>query len=138
MDEIIEELRAHSEPTPVPLALPCDDDLLDAQEQMLITLPGDYHDFLMTVSDVVLGRLEPATVAERTSHTYLPDMAVEAWELGLPRHCIPICRWERGYYCIESQGTVLFWDGNDFSEQEWETIWHWARDVWLLQQTPEV
>lgn len=135
MEEIIEELREHNEPTPTPLELPSEDDILDAQEQMLITLPRDYHEFLMTVSDVVLGRLEPATVAESTSHTYLPDMAVEAWDRGLARYCIPICRWKDGYYCIDPEGTVLFWDGSDFTEQEWESIWHWARDVWLLQQT---
>ena len=37
-----------------------------------------------------------------------------------------------GYYCIEQDGTILFWSHDDeLTDDEWPTIWHWARDVWL-------
>jgi SMI1-KNR4 cell-wall len=131
MDDIIQELRRRSESIPVKLDLPTDDDLLDAEEQIFLTFPAQYREFLLEVSDVVLGSVEPATAADPQSHTYIPDMAAEAWLVGLPRHLIPICRMGNGYFCIDEGGVVSLWQKGKFSEQEWESIWDWAYDVWL-------
>ena len=89
------------------------------------------HELQLFVSDVVLGSLEPATVTDPRSHTYLPDLAALAWDQGLPRHYIPICAADNGYYCIADEGQVYFWDTSGPSEDEWGSIWHWAREVWL-------
>ncbi len=134
MEEIIEELREHAETVPVPLDLPEEDDILNAQELMLISVPADYFEFLMTVSDLVLGNLEPATVADPHSHTYLPDVAAKAWHMGMPRHLIPVCELPRGFYCIDEAGVVFEWTRKEqLTDRSWESIWHWARDVWLAQ-----
>ncbi len=134
MEEIIEELREHAETVPVPLDLPEEDDILTAQELLLISVPADYFEFLMTVSDLVLGNLEPATVADAHSHTYLPDVAANAWQTGVPRHLIPICEFPGGFYCIDEVGVVFEWTTKHrLTDRNWESIWHWARDVWLAQ-----
>jgi hypothetical protein len=131
MDELIDQLREKNEPIPTPLELPDSDQLVEIEEQLLISLPAEYREFLLTVSDVVYGSLEPATVTDPQSHTYLPELAAEAWNQGLPRELIPICAHDHGYYCIGQDGNVLYWQGGDLTEDEWESIWYWVRDVWL-------
>lgn len=133
MDEIIQALRERNEEVPVPLDLPSEEDLKDVEERLLITLPWEYREFLSSVSDVVYGSIEPATAADPHAHTYLPDLAAEAWDLGMPRHLVPICQSGRGYYCIDPDGVVYLWSEKKLADRDWESIWAWAQEVWLDQ-----
>ena len=90
MEEIIEQLREANEPVPVPLELPDEDQLVEIEEQLFIDIPFVFREFLLTVSDVVYGSLEPVTVTDPQSHTYLPDVAANAWDAGVDRSMIPI------------------------------------------------
>lgn len=131
MEDVIDALRENNQPVPVPLDLPDDDDLVEIEEQILISLPDEYKSFLIEVSDVVFGSLEPATVMDPHSHTYLPEMAATAWDIGLPREYIPICEHADGYYCITQEGEVLLWLHGDITDDEWPSIWSWAKEIWL-------
>lgn len=131
MEDIIELLREHNEPIPVPLDLPEVDDLVDVQEQILISLPDDLKMFLLEVSDVVYGRIQPATANDPSSHTYLPEITAQAWHDGLPREYITFCAVDGDYYCMDEYGEVKFWQDGGFSDQDWPSIWHWAKQVWL-------
>ncbi|PZW45555.1 SMI1/KNR4 family protein [Pseudomonas sp. URMO17WK12:I2] len=133
MEEVIEQLRELNEPVPVPLELPEEELLVEIEEQILINLPFELREFLLKVSDVVYGRLEPVTVTDPQSHTYLPEVASVAWSLGMPRELVPICEDQGNYYCVEQDGTVLLWDGEeeDLTDDSWDSVWHWVREVWL-------
>jgi hypothetical protein len=134
MEEVIEQLRELNEPVPVPLELPEEETLVEIQEQILIHLPFALREYLLTVSDVVYGRLEPVTASDPQSHTYLPEVAATAWDLGVPRYLVPLCEDHGNYYVVEDDGTVLLWeaDTGEINEDEnWESVWHWCRDVWL-------
>ena len=131
MEEIIEFLRENNELISTPLDLPTHDDLVEIEEAILMPLPYDYREFLLEVSDVVYGRIEPATAADPRSHTYLAEMTSVAWDSGLSREYVPICEYDGGYACIAQDGKIVFWNRNDFVNEEWETIWHWVRDVWI-------
>ena len=133
MEEVIEQLRELNEPVPVPLELPDEDVLVEIEEQILINLPFELREFLLKVSDVVYGRLEPVTATDPQSHTYLPEVASVAWSLGVPRELVPICEDGGNYYCVEQDGTVLLWDGDeeDLTDDSWDSVWHWVREVWL-------
>lgn len=131
MEDVIEALREAAIDVPVPLELPEYDDLVVIEEQILIPLPDDFKDFLLEVSDVVYGTLEPATVMDPLSHTYLPELAAQAWDIGLPRDLIPVCEARGGYYAINEGGEVSYWRNGNFSDDEWPSIWHWAKEVWL-------
>ena len=63
MEEVIEQLRELNEPVPVPLELPDEETLVEVQEQILIHLPFALREYLLTVSDVVYGRLGPRAQA---------------------------------------------------------------------------
>ncbi len=133
VEEIIEQLREANEPVPVPLELPDEDLLVEIEEQLFIDIPFVFREFLLTVSDVVYGSLEPVTVTDPQSHTYLPDVAANAWDAGVDRSMIPICQDGDDYYCVEEDGTVVLWSAEEelVTEETWESVWHWARDVWL-------
>lgn len=131
MEDVIELLQESNLDVPVPLELPDEDDLVEIEEQILISLPDEYKLFLLEVSDVVCGSIEPATVTDSQSHTYLPEMAATAWDVGMPREYIPICEHADGFYCITQEAEILLWAGGELTEEEWPSIWDWAKDVWL-------
>ena len=133
MEEVIDELRERNEPVPVPLELPDEETLVEIQEQILIHLPYALRDFLLTVSDVVYGHLEPVTASDPYSHTFLPEVTATAWDLGLPRYLVPLCHAQPLYYAVDEEGEVFAWnaDTQEMLEETWESVWHWARDVWL-------
>lgn len=132
MDRVIKELRACSEEVPVPLDLPDMDDIINAEEQLLVSLDNDFRHFLLTVSDVIYGTLEPVTVADPNAHTYLPEVAAQAWAAGLPRNYIPLCEDRGNYYCTNELGEVhYFCDGKIKEDEPWANVWQWAEHVWL-------
>lgn len=132
MDRIIAELRACNEEVPVPLELPDMDDIIDAEEQLLVALDNEFRQFMLTVSDVIYGALEPVTVADPGSHTYLPEVAAVAWSLGVSRTLIPLCEDRGNYYCTNEIGEVVYWkDGAVTDEEPWSDVWQWAEHVWL-------
>jgi hypothetical protein len=132
MQEVIEKLQACAEEIPVPLDLPDEDQLLDIEEALLTSLPKSLRTFLLTVSDLVIGSLEPVTAADPHSHTYLADVAAHAWEMGLPRHLIPICQSGSCYYCVNLEDAVVVWTpSSGETDAEWDDIWQWAEAVWI-------
>ncbi|MBR9728507.1 SMI1/KNR4 family protein [Shewanella intestini] len=133
MNEIIEQLRELSETVPVPLTLPTFEQIVDVEEQILISLPNDLKEYLLFGSDVIYGALEPVTASDPYSHTYLPEVTSYAWSLGMPRDVVAICQQGEGFYCIDQDGQVSFWQDDDFSEDVWESFWDWVEAVWLAQ-----
>lgn len=132
MDEIIEELRQAGEMVPVPLELPSHDQLVDIEEQLLLPIPPLFREYLLTVSDVVFGSLEPATGSDTSSHTYLAEMTADAWDLGLSRELMPICAYREGYYAATQEDEIQYWSPTEGLEtQVCENIWYWVRDIWL-------
>ena len=133
VEEVIEQLRELNEPVPVPRELPDEETLVEIQEQILIHLPFGLREFLLKVSDVVYGRLEPVTASDPQSHTYLPEVTATAWDLGVPRDLVPLCQDGRDYYVVDVEGEVTLWSGaeGELTDETWDSVWHWARDVWL-------
>lgn len=117
MHELIEQLQEMSEQVPVPLELPSFDQLLDVEEAILIPLPADLKEYLLNASDVIVGSLEPVTVADPHSHTYLSEVAAYAWSIGLPREMIPICQNGDNFYCIDQEGQVHYWAFGDLDRK---------------------
>ncbi|NVK22600.1 MAG: SMI1/KNR4 family protein [Kangiellaceae bacterium] len=135
MEDVIELLRDSAQQQNYGMELPDDDLLVEIEEQLFISLPDDLRLFLLEVSDLIIGSLEPVTVTDPYSHSYLPEVAATAWDQGVPRHLIPICQIynEEGdqFYCIEKTGEVTLWQADEQHEDTWPSIWHWAKEVWL-------
>ena len=78
MEDVIDQLIELAEVVPVPLELPEEEDLVEIEEALFLPIPFELREFLLKVSDVVYGTLEPVTVADPHSHTYLPEVAATA------------------------------------------------------------
>lgn len=133
MEEILEKLHALSEKVYPPLALPDEDDLVTIEEQLLLPIPSDFREYLLTSSDVVYGHLEPAIITDSAAHNYLPEMAAVAWSYGLPRYLLPICETVKGYYSIDPDGHIFLWEDGAFSDRQWDNLWLWIAEVWLQE-----
>ena len=136
MEETLELLHEQAEELSFPLDLPSEEQVIEAEEALLLPFPYDLRQFLLQASDVTLGQLEPVTVADERSHTFLPEVAATAWSQGLSRETIPICGYAGGYAFMRQDGEMGFWSIATQSESEqsshqWESFWHWAREVWL-------
>lgn len=131
MEDVIEELQERALDVAVPLELPDEDLLVEVEEQILISLPYELREFLLQVSDVIYGSIEPVTVTDPKSHTYLPEVAANAWAVGLPRELIPICERNGEYYAISEEGEVVRWADGEVTDDSWPSIWLWVRDVWM-------
>jgi hypothetical protein len=141
MEDVIDQLREQAEVISVTLELPEEEDLVLIEEELLLPIPFELREFLLKVSDVVFGSLEPVTVADPNSHTYLPEVASMAWSLGVSRELVPLCEAHGGYYCVSQEGDVNFVglnerdefssDESDDEDNEWASVWHWVKEVWL-------
>lgn len=138
MDEIIELLRELNESVPMPLELPSEDDIVLVEEEILVQLDRQFRIYLLELSDIVYGSYEPVTIADPQSHTYLPEVAAVAWEGGMSRELIPFCQVGDDYYCVDMEGRMVFWKregpGGVLTEDFWENIWEWMREIWLDNQ----
>lgn len=132
MNDIIDELRELNEDRFNSVRLPTEDELVELEEEILISIPADLKEFLLEASDVVVGSLSPVTATEPHSHTHLPELTATAWSLGLPRELIPFCEANGGYYFIEQDGSIGFWSAEDeVNEEQWDNLWDWVSDVWM-------
>ncbi|MGY8870268.1 MAG: SMI1/KNR4 family protein, partial [Pseudomonadales bacterium] len=113
MNDIIDELRALNEDRFNSVRLPTEDELVELEEEILISIPADLKEFLLEASDVVYGSLSPVTATEPHEQTHLPELTATAWSLGLPRELIPICEANGGYYFIEQDASIGFWSEDE-------------------------
>ncbi len=131
MEDIVDQIRESAIATAAYLELPSEDELVLVEEEILLPIPRELRSFLLQVSDVICGSLEPVTVADPGAHTHLPEVTSNAWANGLPREFMVICQSADDYYCISQEGEILLWQNGEMTEQTWEDMWQWAEEVWL-------
>lgn len=131
MEEIIEQIRESSLTTAAYLELPSEDDLVLVEEEILLSIPKELRIFLLEVSDVICGSLEPVTVADSGAHTHLPEVTANAWANGLPRELMVLCQTGDDYYCVTQEGEIQLWQDGEIADESWEDVWHWAEEIWL-------
>lgn len=133
INEISQLLSERAEKQTFPLDKPTLDDLVEVNEAMLISVPPVFREYLLSSSHQLYGRLEPVTIADPGSHTYLPEVAAQAWALGMPREYIPLCQDSSNIYCVAQDDTVLIWNEalGDELEEVSTNVWEWVRDIWL-------
>jgi len=131
MEDIVDQLRESAITTASYLELPSEDDLVVVEEEILLPIPREMKSFLLQVSDVIYGSLEPVTVADPGAHTHLPEVTANAWANGLSRELMVLCQVGGDYYCVNQEGEVSLWQEGELVEERWDDVWHWAEEVWL-------
>jgi len=132
LDEVLQELRRLNRPVPKPRQLPVEGDVELAQQRLGVTLHPDHRRYLLVASDVVVGSLEPCTVAQGGGRTDLVKVASSAWErCGLPRDLLPVCEDNGDFYCMRPSGEVVFWSHDGSTSERWADLATWIRRVWI-------
>ena len=132
LPDVIAEMRELNEPVPKPLRLPTENEVDAAESRLGINFPVDYRQYLLQASDVVYGALEPGIVIPDSGHLDLIDMAQTAWdEMEVPRTLLPFCEDNGDYYCLNQTGEVEFWSHNGATDEKWEDLATWIKEVWI-------
>jgi len=104
------------------------------EQHLGVTFHPDYRKYLAEASDVTLGTLEPATITEPYSHTYLPDVVEGARTVGVPADLFPICEDNGDFYCLTLGGAVHFWSHNGVTNERWPSLAEWIHKVWMRER----
>ncbi len=129
--DTIAALRSRNESAPLPLRLPTVTDVDAAERQLGIAFHSDYRRYLLEASDVVVGTVEPLVLMAPDSHIDLLSTVRNAWEFGVPRDLLPICGDNGNWFCMRSDGAIVYWDHNGANQEEWCDLSAWIQDVWL-------
>ena len=134
LSDVLAQLRDLNEPVPKPLRLPTEAEINLAENRLGMKFPRDYRRYLLEASDVVYGTLEPAVVTPDAGHLSLVEIAESAWdEMDLPRDLLPFCEDNGDYYCLTEDGAVKFWTHNGTTDENWEDLATWVKEVWIEQ-----
>ena len=129
--EIIEKLRQLNRPVPIPIRLPTVKEISKMEQELEVRFHPDYREYLLKASDVVYPTLEPATITNPKSHTYLPKVYQRARDWGVPQDLLPICEDNANFYCMNKEGQVLYWAHDGWTDEKWDNLATWIQDVWI-------
>lgn len=131
LSETFEKLRARHVDTPIQQRLPTESDV-DAVEAVLgVSLPSDLRLFLLEVSNVSVGNIEPATLDQLDSHTYILNIIESARRYGVPDNLLPFCEDNADFFCFNERDEVEYWSHNGVTDERWPNLAAWIEDVWL-------
>ncbi len=131
MASVFLRLRELNEEVPKPMRLPTEEELSLVEDGLDITFSAGLKSYFLQVSDIVYGCIEPVTITNSDSHTYLPAVAKDAAECGVPKDLVPLCEDNGDFYCVTSEGKVVFWSHDGASQEVWQNIEAWIEDVWM-------
>ncbi len=128
----IASLRALNRSVPRPLRLPAESQVSLAEQKLDVSFHPDFRRYLLEVSDIVYGSLEPVTITRPGSHTDLVSVTENGRDhWGLPSDYIPICEDNADLYCVRPDGVVVFWPHDGKSNESWTSIAEWIEEVWI-------
>ncbi len=131
MEDLIRILRSKNELVPRPLPKPSLADFENAERILGMKLPADFIQLQLGAGDVVFGTIEPVTLPLGTGHTYIGNVVLSARNIGVPNELIPICEDNGDFFCIKPDGSVQLWSHNGKSNEKWDSLYDWVKDVWL-------
>lgn len=131
MQDVIANLRLLNEPVPSPLTRPTLDDVARVEGILKRKLPDDFVALQLGAGDVVYGHYEPTTLAPDSGHTYIVQVAQDAWQSGVPKSHLPICEDNGDYFCLTEDGKVVYWSHDGVSIESWPSLECWVQEVWL-------
>ncbi len=131
MQALIARLRQLNEPVSRPLPRVTPEDVARVEHELRIKLPANLVELQLGAGDVVVGTYEPVTLTPGSGHTYMVNVAKDAWSSGVPEDYLPICENNGDYFCLTPTGVVTFWAHDGISSESWPSLEDWVRDVWL-------
>ena len=131
LSEAFGKLRQRHAETPVKSLLPSSSDVESVETELGVVFPPDLRRYLLEVSDVFVGTLEPATLDRTDSHTHLLNIIQSARAYGVPNDLLPFCEDNADFFCFDNKGEIEYWSHNGATDERWPDLATWIEDVWL-------
>jgi hypothetical protein len=73
---------------------------------------------------------EPAVILPGADRLDLFKIAAAAWGImGVPRDLLPFIEDNGDYFCLTSDGEVVYWSHNGSTDERWPTMAAWHQQV---------
>ena len=53
---------------------------------------------------------------------------------GVPAELLPFCESDGDYYCLKTNGRVLYWSDEGSINESWPNLATWIQQVWMEEQ----
>lgn len=124
-----------TQPDDGPFRVPTDQEVLAAEQRIGFPFHPDYRAFLKGGGDVANACFEPAVILPGSGHLDLFEIAETAWNIiGLPRQLLPFVEDNGDYYCLNSNGEVIYWSHNGTTNEKWSNLTEWYDHVCVNRQ----
>ncbi|GFM35112.1 hypothetical protein DSM101010T_34770 [Desulfovibrio subterraneus] len=113
---------------------PCPSDFIidKFQAKYGVNIHKDHRALLSRVSNIFFRHYELLTITEREdSASELSEALLFLRENGVPKDWVPVCESNGDYFCVDSDGVVHFWSHNGPTDEKWESLAHWVKQVWI-------
>jgi hypothetical protein len=113
---------------------PCPEDAsIDGFERKYgVKFHKDHRLLLSKASMVCYGVYELLTITDNEdSYLDLGKALFFLREQNISKSWIPICEDNGDYFCIDSDGVVHYWSHNGPTDEKWESLAHWIKQVWI-------
>jgi len=113
-----------------PFRLPTDLEIDAAENSLGMKFHPDYRKFLLNGGDVANAVFTPAVVLPGSGYCDLVEIAETAWKvMGVPRHYLPFIEDNGDYFCITSDGDIVYWSHDGATSERWSTLELWYQQV---------
>ncbi len=132
LTDVFDKLRQLNRSVPRPMRLPSASEVSSVEARLGLSFHPDFRRYLLEVSDVVFGTIEPVTITDSEAHTHLVSVTEDGrkhW--NLPADYTPICESNADLYCVTADGKVVFWPHDGTSDETWPNVATWIEDVWI-------
>jgi SMI1-KNR4 cell-wall len=134
IEKVFEKLRNLHQSPPLPTRLPSSTEVNDVEKTLGVKLHPDFRKYLLEVSDVCVGTLEPVTITLPKVHTDLVAVTQAARKLGIGTEFVPICHDNGDYFLISPNGEVFYWSHHGTTDERWPDISTWISKVWIEEK----
>ena len=114
------------------LKIPTDAEISEAQNKLGFVFSPDYVAFIKSGYDLGDAPMEALEVFEPPSYANIFETLESARKYyGLPKELLPICEDNSDYYCLNSDGEVIYWSHNGKTDEKWENVTEWRKQMIL-------
>jgi len=130
--EELKELSKIADDDTMLYTLPSDDVLKMYQDEIGISFNEETKIYFKNLPYLAYNGLEPLLLMRNPdSWRDLLRAVRDGREVGLPTDWLPIMEDNGDYYAVRPDGRVAFWSHNGITDEEWENIASWIREVWI-------
>ncbi len=132
IDDVINELEIVSNNQRQNYVLPNDELINEYEKEIGLKFNKDLKKAFKEISNIFYGTLDFVAITKNKQfYNELSKVLNNARAAGVSRDWIPICEDNGDYYCLLPDGTVRFFSHNGITNESWENLASWIKNVWI-------